>query len=126
MTAGLTVQQVLDIHEHLLSLDGGRPGVKDLGSLESALAQPVLEIFGVLRYSNPISQAGAYLYYLARGHAFEDGNKRTATAVMLLWLKLHGHTVVATDGMVEELAVQVVVESDPWPTIDTFMSLFVN
>ena len=57
MTLGvnpLTVDEVLVIHGHLLSLDGGLPGMKSLAALESALAQPGLEVFGQARYVTPI------------------------------------------------------------------------
>jgi len=78
----LTVDEGLMIHGHLLALDGGLPGVKNLGALESALAQPGLEVLGEQRYVTPLEQAGAYLFYLSKPHAFNDGNKRTAAACM--------------------------------------------
>jgi prophage maintenance system killer protein len=36
----LTVEQVLEIHEHALKASGGEPGVRDQGLLDSAVAQP--------------------------------------------------------------------------------------
>lgn len=37
--------------------------------------------------SDPIEIAAAYLFYLCRNHAFIDGNKRTALAACLVFLK---------------------------------------
>src|SRR5665213_195724 len=34
--------------------------------------------FGVTRYRQPEEKATAYLYFIIKGHAFTDGNKRTA------------------------------------------------
>ena len=59
MNPGLSTGQVLELHGYLLSLDGGLPGVRDLGLLESALAQPCAEISGELRYPTALEQACA-------------------------------------------------------------------
>ncbi len=36
----LTLNKVLEIHEHALDESGGEPGVRDQGLLDSAVAQP--------------------------------------------------------------------------------------
>lgn len=79
----LTAEEVEHIHDLALARHGGLAGVRDRGALESALAQPMWS-------GDPVEQAGAYLYFLARSHAFSDGNKRTALICCLTWLRLHG------------------------------------
>jgi death-on-curing protein len=36
----LGLAQVVELHRRLLQATGGAPGIRDLGALESALAQP--------------------------------------------------------------------------------------
>ncbi len=79
----LTPEEVERIHDLALARHGGLPGLRDRGALESALSQAAW-------YEDPVEQAGAYLYFLARSHAFSDGNKRTALVCCLTWLRLHG------------------------------------
>ena len=64
-------------------------GLREPGLLESALAQPIQEIFGQRRFSSVPAQAAAYLYYVSRAHAFVDANKRTALNCALVWLAMH-------------------------------------
>ena len=89
MPEGLTAAQVCDLHDRQLARYGGSPGLRDEGGLESALAQPAQELFGQLRYPTVPTQAAAYLYSVARAHAFVDANKRTALNCALVWLALH-------------------------------------
>jgi death-on-curing protein len=65
---------------------GGSVGLKDFGLLESALAQPQATFFGEYLHPDIASQAAAYLFHIAKNHAFEDGNKRTAVSVMAAFL----------------------------------------
>lgn len=58
--------------------------------MESALAQPQATFGGELLHPTLAEQAAAYLYHLAKNHPFVDGNKRTAFAVMVTFLRLNG------------------------------------
>lgn len=49
--------------------------------------------------------AAAYLFPIARNHPFIDGNKRTALAAALVFLKLNG----VPDSLTEEEAVETVM-----------------
>ena len=49
----------------------------------------------------------AYLFYINKNHPFIDGNKRTATAAALVFLKLNGVTFVVTDEQMTEMALAV-------------------
>lgn len=76
------LDDVLRIHDRQIEVFGGSTGVRDLGLLESALAQPQATFGGELLHPTLPEQAAAYLYHLAKNHPFIDGNKRTAFAVM--------------------------------------------
>ena len=92
-TSFFTLKEVLELHQGLLSRYGGLDGIRDLGALEAALTQPGMEVFGQTRFTTPPEQAGAYLYFVIKAHAFSDGNKRTAATLCLSWLEKHGWMV---------------------------------
>ncbi len=81
----LTVEEVLAIHERLLSEFGGPPGVRDLGLLESALFRPRTGY-----YEDIAEMAAALFESLLMNHPFIDGNKRVAFFATDLFLRLNG------------------------------------
>jgi death-on-curing protein len=101
------LDQVLALHEDQISAYGGTSGVRDLGLLESALAQPQATFAGELLHPTIYAQAAAYLYHISRNHPFIDGNKRTAFAVMETFLFLNGYEFTATDDQAYDLVLQV-------------------
>jgi len=84
------------VHLRQLAEHGGAAGVRDAGLLASALARPrQLFAYGGDDASLP-ALAAAYGYGLARNHPFVDGNKRTAFVATLLFLRLNGYDLRAT------------------------------
>lgn len=77
---------MLVIHQDTLEHEGGIAGIRDMGLLESALATPRQELFGVVLHPDLASKAAAYLYHIARNHPFLDGNKRAAAMSALVFL----------------------------------------
>jgi death-on-curing protein len=97
-------RDALALHGRLLALDGGAPGLRDLGLLQSALARPQqLHAYG----NNPdiINMAAAYITGIVRNHPFVDGNKRTGFLVGVLYLEMNGYRFTAT----EESAAQAIL-----------------
>ena len=78
----LTLGEVVELHRLVLAATGGAPGIRDLGALESAVAQPRATFAGNDLHRSLIEKAAALGFALAQGHAFVDGNKRVAHAVM--------------------------------------------
>jgi fido (protein-threonine AMPylation protein) len=76
------------LHDRQVEKFGGTSGIRDQGLLESALAQPQATFAGELLHATIYEQAAAYLFHLAMNHPFLDGNKRTAFAVMDVFLRL--------------------------------------
>jgi len=77
----------LKIHQQQVQHFGGINGIRDKGLLESALGAPRQ----TWDYTQDIYQAAAqYCYSIANNHPFLDGNKRTATACMLVFLVKNG------------------------------------
>jgi len=65
------------------------------------------EAFGVKLYPEIHHVAGVYLFNIVHGHVFQDGNKRTGLESMLLFLKLNGLTLNASDSEMIDYANEV-------------------
>lgn len=76
----LTLAEVVDLHRRLLQATGGAPGIRDLGALESAVAQPKATFGGADLYPTLVEKAAALCVALVVGHPFVDGNKRVGHA----------------------------------------------
>ena len=53
----LTLGEVIELHRHLLEATGGAPGIRDLGALESAIAQPKVTFEGADLYPSLVEKA---------------------------------------------------------------------
>ena len=89
----LGLDEVLEIHRDQVARYGGKPGLRDLGLLEAALAVPQVGARGRYFHGDLFAMAAAYLFHIARDHPFVDGNKRTAAAAALVFLELNGRSV---------------------------------
>lgn len=86
---------LLIFHEDQLRQYGGKSGIRDMGLLESALAQPEASFGGDYVHQDLFHMAAAYGYHICQNHPFFDGNKRTALIAMYMFLYVNGHRVVA-------------------------------
>jgi death-on-curing protein len=86
----LTLAEVLDLQRRVLDASGGSAGVRDLGALESAVAQPLASFGAQDLYPSLVEKAAALAFSLVKNHAFGDGNKRLAHAAMEVFLVLNG------------------------------------
>ncbi|MDP3723265.1 MAG: type II toxin-antitoxin system death-on-curing family toxin [Candidatus Omnitrophota bacterium] len=103
----LTLAEVLEVHTDQLRRYGGQPGVRDLGLLESALAQPEASFDREWLHPTLHEMAAAYAYHLCQNHPFVDGNKRTALACALVFLELNGMSVLDPHGLLKDAMVAV-------------------
>lgn len=97
-------------HGQLIDRFGGAPGIRDLGLLEGALARPRTTA-GYQPEASVERLAAIYGVGLAKGHAFVDGNKRVAFAVMVAFLKANGRSLDATEAAAAALMVGVAAGS---------------
>jgi death-on-curing protein len=81
--------------------------VRDLGLLESALAQPRSAFGEQYAHEGLYAMAAAYLFHIARNHPFVDGNKRTALLAALVFLDINGITVERDSEALYELTMGV-------------------
>jgi death-on-curing protein len=91
----LTLGEVVALHRAILESSGGAVGVRDLGALESALAQPRATFEGTDLHSSLHAKAAALAFSLALNHPFLDGNKRVAHAAIEALLMLNGFELLA-------------------------------
>ncbi|MDI3360310.1 type II toxin-antitoxin system death-on-curing family toxin [Lelliottia sp. V89_10] len=77
---------IMRIHDRMIELYGGLPGIPDaerVGAIISRVEQAAY-------YSDPVpdvfEMAALYWVAIARGHIFNDANKRTALASTLFYL----------------------------------------
>jgi len=92
----LTLGEVVALHRAVLEISGGASGIRDLGALESALAQPRASFGGTDLHTSLHAKAAALGLSLALNHPFLDGNKRVAHAAMEAFLMLNGSEIAAT------------------------------
>jgi death-on-curing protein len=92
----LTLGEVIELHRRLLEATGGAPGIRDLGALETAVAQPKATFAGVDLYPALVDKAAALCFSLVRNHPFVDGNKRVGHASMETFLLLNGAEIDAS------------------------------
>ena len=86
----LNLVEVLALHRQIIEKSKGAMGIRDLGSLESALAQPRMTFAGEDLYPTIVDKASALGFSIVMNHPFIDGNKRTGHATMETFLILNG------------------------------------
>lgn len=92
----LTLGEIIALHRAVLNQTGGATGIRDLGALESALAQPRATFGGTDLHVTVVQKAAALGFSLTLNHPFVDGNKRAAHAAMEVFLMLNGLELIGT------------------------------
>jgi death on curing protein len=103
----LEVTDVLLLHSDQIDLYGGEHGVRDMGLLESAIAQPRATFDGQHLHGDLFEMAAAYLFHIVKNHPFLDGNKRTGTVAALVFLDINAVEINAPNGAVYDLTLAV-------------------
>ncbi|MBY0401376.1 type II toxin-antitoxin system death-on-curing family toxin [Myxococcota bacterium] len=96
MTRYLSLREILTLHERIAAGSGGGVGVRDLGLLESAIAQPRQSFDGADLHPSIIDKAAALGFSLISNHPFVDGNKRVGHAALEVFLMLNGYELNAS------------------------------
>ena len=101
------MDEVLALHADQIRRYGGRPGVRDLGLLSSAIGTAAATFRGSYLHPGLFEMAAAYLFHIARDHPFVDGNKRAALAAALVFLWLNGKRIGPSEDELTDLVVGV-------------------
>jgi len=102
----ISLSQVDQIHKILIDQFGGSHGIRDYGTLSSALSRPYSTFDGKELYSTPIQKAAAFIESILINHPFVDGNKRTGYVLMRLILIEHGLDISATQDEKYQFVIQ--------------------
>ena len=87
----LNIETIIEIHTMQIDEHGGLDGIRNMGGLESAVAQPQATFGSEDLHSTIFDKAAAYAFYIAESQSFIDGNKRVALASALIFLALNGY-----------------------------------
>ena len=93
----ITPTQVHAIHEIMVRMFGGLPGVREEGLLLAAIERPFGGFGDHEFYPSPAEKAAAIFESLLKNHPLLDGNKRTGYVLMRLILNAFGHDIAATE-----------------------------
>ncbi|MBZ9957513.1 type II toxin-antitoxin system death-on-curing family toxin [Mesorhizobium sp. BR1-1-14] len=101
----LSRRAVEAMHAEQLRRHGGAQGLRDENALESALARAENKA----NYGTPsiADLAAAYVFGIARNHAFVDGNKRTAIVAAGAFLVVNGQVLTADNGTLYEFVMAI-------------------
>ena len=103
----LSIEIVREIHYQAVKIFGGLHGIRDEALLASAVFAPQSSFGGKSPYVDLVDIAAAYLFYLGRNHPFFDGNKRTAMAAAIVFLRLNEFDPAADSDDWERLVLDV-------------------
>lgn len=95
------------LHDRLIQAWGGAPGIRDLGALESATAQPRKTFGGEDLYADVPAKAAALAFSRINNHPFIDGNKRIGHAALETLLLLNGFELEADVDEAEAVILEV-------------------
>ncbi len=93
----LTLDDIIESHQNQIDTYGGSHGIRDIGLLESAIAQPEASFGGQYLHADIFEMAAAYLYHLVMNHPFCDGNKRLGLEAALIFLEINNENLNASD-----------------------------
>lgn len=99
----LGLDEVFEIHRDQIERYGGRPGIRDIELLQSALAMPAAGFGEGYLHTDIQEMAAAYLFHIVRNHPFVDGNKRTGAVAALVFLMMNGIELHASEESLEKM-----------------------
>lgn len=101
----LSSEEIRAIHDEILQELPGLRGVRPGQSVDSLVGR-IHQNLDYQRFTSVVEVAALYAEVVAKGHVFNDGNKRTALMSMMSFLDLNGVEVLALDQ--DELADKIV------------------
>jgi death-on-curing protein len=103
----LSLAEVTELHRLVIDAAGGVRGIRDMGALDAAVAQPRMSFGGEDLYPTLAEKAAALCFSLVQNHPFLDGNKRVGHAAMETFLVLNGLEIQAPSEEQEQVMLRV-------------------
>lgn len=116
----LSLDDILESHQNQIETYGGGQGIRDIGLLESAIAQPEACFGGQFLHADVFEMAAAYLYHLVMNHPFVDGNKRVGLEAALIFLEVNDQRLNAIDEELVDLVLKTTMGQVGKPEIAEF------
>lgn len=104
----LTLIEILELHRRIIEESGGALGIRDIGLLEAAIAQPRMTFGGEDLYPSLLEKAAALGFSIIMNHPFVDGNKRTGHAATETFLVLNRTEINASVDEQERVVLAIV------------------
>jgi len=101
----VSANEVIAFHDRILQCLPGVKGMPDPGRAE-AIIYRVQNRFHYEGVRDVFELAATYWVAIARGHIFNDGNKRTAFFITMAFLARNGYLIADEGTRLEELTVQ--------------------
>jgi death-on-curing protein len=118
----LELPDVLRLHRHQTSIYGGSGSIRDLKSLESALAMPRAGMGEKYFHTGLPAMAAAYLFHLCQNHPFVDGNERASAAAAFSFLYMNGQLLQAPPDAFRDLVLATAAGKADKAAITAFLS----
>jgi death-on-curing protein len=81
------IAHAIEVHDWIIENSGGRAGILEIGSLESALEHIQNDMY----YPTLEEKLTHLVFAINKFHAFNDGNKRSSIALGAYFLELNGY-----------------------------------
>lgn len=102
----LDASDIEAIHDSILERYPGLPGNKP-GMSVNAIVGRILANIHYRQFTGIEQVAAIYAEAIARGHVFNDGNKRTSLVSTFTFLEGNGYTIAAPDEILAEWIVEL-------------------
>ena len=106
-SGAVTVEDVLFFHYDVITLDGGMPGLRDIGALEAAVARPEAGFGGEERFPTIFAKAAALMESIIQRHPFVDGKKRTGLKSGVFFHFLEGYELTPSPQELTDITLEV-------------------
>jgi death-on-curing protein len=91
------IAHAIAVHDWIIENSGGRAGILEIGSLESALEHIQNDVY----YPTLEEKLTHLVFAINKFHAFNDGNKRSSIALGAYFLELNGYDYCVTQFVTE-------------------------
>ena len=81
------VKHAVEVHDWIIQVSGGLPGIKDIGQIDSILEHIQNDIY----YPSFEDKLCHLIFAINKFHAFNDGNKRSSLVLGAYFLELNGY-----------------------------------
>ena len=103
----LTLDDILEIRDHVSATANDRFESMSPNGLMSALAAPRRSAFGAEAFPTLTDKAGALVYALIQNHPFWDGNKRIATQALRLFIARNDARLTADEWLIKAFTIEI-------------------